>query len=231
MILDAFKFTNDLFSKNFSKFLVIVFPVYVIIFLVYSLMPPISGNEFGTTNTSFASYFLELVTNLLTFYSVILSILLIDDICKERKRPITNYFYLGVYLYIKIFVINLLTTIAVVLGLIALIIPGLYVSARLLFASYLAIIFDEGIIDSLKKSIQITQDKGWEVLVCVIAVTLPLIFIMIFVLIGPAIFLVEENINIYMAITFFVTFLFMIYITIYCYRLLINLMETSDESI
>jgi len=231
MILDAFKFTNDLFSKNFSKFLVIVFPVYVIIFLVYSLISPVPGNEFGTTNTSFTSYFLELVTNLLTFYSVILSILLIDDICKERKRSITNYFYLGVYLYIKIFVINLLTTIAVVLGLIALIIPGLYVSARLLFASYLAIIFDEGIIDSLKKSIQITQDKGWEVLVCVIAVTLPLIFIMIFVLIGPAIFLVEENINIYMAITFFVTFLFMTYITIYCYRLLIKLMETSDESI
>ena len=111
------------------------------------------------------------------------------------------------------------------------IIPGLYVSARLFFASYLAIIFDEGIIDSLKKSIQITQDKGWKVLGYVVAVAIPLIFIMIFVLIGPAIFLVEEHINIYMAITFFVTFLFMIYITIYCYRLLINLMETSDESI
>ena len=68
MILDAFKFTNDLFSKNFSKFLVIVFPVYVIIFLVYSLISPIPGNEFGTTNTSFASYFTELVTNLLTLY-------------------------------------------------------------------------------------------------------------------------------------------------------------------
>ena len=228
MILDAFKFTNNLFSNHFTKFLVIVFPVYIIIFLVYSLIPPISGNEFGTT-TAFS--FLELITNLLSLYAVILSILLIDDICKERKRSITNYFYLGAYLYIKIFVINLLTTIAVILGLIALIIPGLYVSARLFFASYLAIIFDEGIIDSLKKSIQITQDKGWKVLGYVVAVTIPLIFIMIFVLIGPAIFLVEENINIYMAITFFVTFLFMIYITIYCYRLLINLMETSDESI
>ena len=230
MILDAFKFTNNLFSNHFTKFLVIVFQVYIIIFLVYSLISPIPGNEFGTTNTSFVSYFLELVTNLLTLYAVILSILLID-ICKERKRSITNYFYLGAYLYIKIFVINLITTIAVILGLIALIIPGLYISARLFFASYLAIIFDEGIIDSLKKSIQITQDKGWKVLGYVVAVTIPLIFIMIFVLIGPAIFLVEENINIYMAITFFVTFLFMIYITIYGYRLLINLMKTSDESI
>ena len=231
MILDAFKFTNDLFLKNFSKFLVIVFPVYVIIFLVYSLMSPIPGNEFGTTNTSFASYFLELVTNLLTLYSVILSILLIDDICKERKRSITNYFYLGAYLYIKIFVINLLTTIVVILGLIAFIIPGLYVSARLFFASYLAIIFDEGIISSLNKSIQITKDKGWKVLGYIFAATIPLILILILVLSGPAIFLIEENTNIYMAITFFFTFLFMIYITIYGYRLLTNLIGTSNESI
>ena len=228
MILDAFKFTNNLFSNNFTKFLVIVFPVYAIIFLVFLLMSSIPGNEFGTT-TAFS--FLELVTNLLTLYSVILSILLIDDICKERKRSITNYFYLGAYLYIKILLINLISGIAMVFGLLALIIPGLYVSARLFFASYLAIIFDEGIINSLKKSIEITEDKGWKVLGYVLAVTIPLIFIMILALIGPAIFLIEENMNIYMAIVFFVTFLFMIYITIYGYRLLINLMETSDESI
>ena len=231
MILDAFKFTNNLFLNHFTKFLVIVFPVYVIIFLVYSLMSSIPGNEFGTTTASISSFFLELVTNLLTLYSVILSILLIDDIYKERKRLITNYFYLGTYLYIKILVINLITVIAIILGLIALIIPGLYVSARLFFASYLAIIFDEGIISSLKKSIEITQDKGWDVLGYLFAITFPLIFIMILVLIGPAIFLMEENMNIYMAITFFVTFLFMTYITIYGYRLLINLMETSDEPI
>ena len=228
MILDAFKFTNNLFSNHFTKFIVIVFPVYVIIFLVFLLMSSIPGNEFGTT-TAFS--FLELVTNLLTLYSVILSILLIDDICKERKRSITNYFYLSAYLYIKILLINLISGIAIVFGILALIIPGLYVSARLFFASYLAIIFDEGIINSLKKSIEITEDKGWKVLGYVLAVTIPLIFIMILALIGPAIFLIEENMNIYMAIVFFVTFLFMIYITIYGYRLLINLMETSDESI
>ena len=228
MILDAFKFTNNLFSNHFAKFLAVVFPVYVIIFLVYLPMSSIPENEFGTT-TAFS--FLELITNLLSLYAVILSILLIDDIYKERKRSITNYFYVAAYLYIKILLINLITVIAVFLGLIALIIPGLYVSARLFFASYLAIIFDEGIINSLKKSIEITQDKGWKLLGYVFAVTIPLIFIMILVLIGPAFLLYEENMNIYMAIVFFVTFLFMIYITIYGYRLLINLMETSDEPI
>ena len=155
MILDAFKFTNNLFLNNFTKFLTVVFPVYVIIFLVYLKMISIPGNEFGTTP---AFSFLELVINLLTLYAVIVSVLLIDDMNKERERSITNYFYLGAYLYIKILVINLITTIAVFLGLLALVLPGLYASARLFFASYLAIIFDEGIISSLNKSIQITKD-------------------------------------------------------------------------
>ena len=65
MILDAFKFTNNLFSTHFVKFIALVFPVYVIIFLVFLLMSSIPGNEFGTT-TAFS--FLELVTNLLTLY-------------------------------------------------------------------------------------------------------------------------------------------------------------------
>ena len=145
MILDAFKFTNNLFSNHFTKFLVIVFPVYVIIFLVYLQFSSIPGNEFGTTT---ASYYQEFIVNLLSLYSVILSILLIDDIYKDRKRSISNYLYLGAYLFFKILLINLITAFAIVLGIFLLILPGLYISGRLLFASYIAVIFNEGIVDS-----------------------------------------------------------------------------------
>ena len=185
-------------------------------------------DRFGTTT---AFNYQELVTNLLSMYAVILSILLIDDISNGRKRSIINYLFLGAYLYFKILVINLITALAIVLGLVLLILPGLYISARLLFANYLAIIFDKGIINSLKKSIEITQGKGWRVLGCLLAVIISFLFIMILVLAGPAAFLIEENINVYMAIVFSFSFLFTTYITIYSYRLLINLMETSDESI
>ena len=226
MILDAFKFTNNLFSNHFSKFLSVVFPVYVIIFFVYLQMSSIPGNEFGTTT---AFNYQELVTNLLSMYAVILSILLIDDICNGRKRSIINYLFLGAYLYFKILVINLITALAIVLGLVLLILPGLYISARLLFASYLAIIFDEGIVDSLKKSIELTKGKGWRVLGYLFAVVVPLIFILILVLSGPAVFLSEKNMNAYIALTFSFSFLFTVYITIYSYRLLINITKTSDE--
>ena len=228
MILDAFKFTNNLFSNHFTKFLVIVFPVYVIIFLVYLQFSSIPGNEFGTTTSS---YYQEFIVNLLSLYSVILSILLIDDIYKDRKKSISNYLYLGAYLFFKILLINLITAFAIVLGIFLLILPGLYISGRLLFASYIAVIFNEGIVNSLKKSIEITVGKGWRVLGYLLAAVIPLILIMIIVLAGPAVFLFEKNINVYMALTFSSSFFITVYITIYSYRLLINLIETSDESI
>jgi len=228
MILDAFKFTNNLFLNNFSKFLTIVFPIYVIIICVYLQMASVSGNEFGNAKT-FA--YQELIIQLLTVYSLILSILLIDDIYKERKRSISNYFYLSAYLFIKILVLYLITSLAVILGLLAFILPGLYISARLYFTSYFAIIFNEGITDSLSKSYMLTQDKGWKLLGYLLAVSIPLLFIMIFLLVGPAIVLAEQNLSAYMAITYCLTFFFMVYITIYGYRLFNNFMEPSDESV
>jgi len=228
MILDAFKFTNNLFLNNFSKFLTIVFPIYVIIICVYLQMASVPGNEFGNAKT-FA--YQELIIQLLTVYSLILSILLIDDIYKERKRSISNYFYLSAYLFIKILVLYLITSLAVILGLLAFILPGLYISARLYFTSYFAIIFNEGITDSLSKSYMLTQDKGWKLLGYLLAVSIPLLFIMIFLLVGPAIVLAEQNLSAYMAITYCLTFFFMVYITIYGYRLFNNFMEPSDESV
>ncbi|GIT61810.1 MAG: hypothetical protein Ct9H300mP20_16370 [Gammaproteobacteria bacterium] len=53
---------------------------------------------------------------------------------------------------------------------------------------------------------------------------------MILALIGPGIFLIEENMNIYMA-SFFCYLSFHDIHNYLGYRLLINLMETSDESI
>ena len=220
MILDAFKFTNNLFSNHFSKFLTVVFPVYVIIFFVYLQMSSIPGNEFGTTT---ALNYQELVINLLTVYAVILSILLIDDIFNERKRSITNYLFHGAYLYFKILVINLITAFAIVLGLVLLILPGLYISARLLFAPFLAVIANRGIIDSIKKSFELTEQRGWKVLGYILALVMPLLFIMIFILIVPGVYLIPQNMHAYMAIVFSLSFLFYVYFTIYTYRIFINL--------
>ena len=230
MILEGFKFTNSLFLDNFTKFFIVVFPIYVIQFLVYLAFGSVPGNEFGTSpsSTNIAQQFLS---NLLTLYSYALAILLIDDIFKEKSRSVSNYFYQALYFFPKIIGIGLITGILVVFGLLLFILPGLYISARLMFAPYIGLMENRPILDSVKKAYEITEGKGWKLIGYVVAVIFPIIIILITILTGFAVFLIPENINAYIAIAYLFSFLSFIYLAIYIYRLLINLNKTEDESI
>jgi len=222
MILDAFKFTNGLFLENVSKFLIIVLPVFVLQFFVYLAFASVPGNEYGTT-TSLTANGQQILTNLLGVYAMALSILLIDDIYKKRSRPISNYFTHALFLFFRIFFISLITVFSIVFGLILFILPGFYISARLLFAPFFAVVINDGILDSFKKSVEITEQRGWEVLGYILALVVPLLFILIFILIVPGMLLIPQNIHAYMAIVFSLSFLFYVYFTIYIYRIFINL--------
>ena len=230
MILEGFKFTNSLFLDNFTKFFIVVFPIYVIQFLVYLAFGSVPGNEFGTSpsSTNIAQQFLS---NLLTLYSYALAILLIDDIFKEKSRSVSNYFYQALYFFPKIIGIGLITGILVVLGFLLFILPGLYISARLMFAPYIGLMENRPILDSVKKAYEITEGKGWKLIGYVAAVIFPIIIILITILTGFAVFLIPENINAYMAIAYLFSFLSFIYLAIYIYHLLIDLNKTEDESI
>ena len=230
MILEGFKFTNSLFLDNFTKFFIVVFPIYVIQFLVYLAFGSVPGNEFGTSpsSTNFAQQFLS---NLLTFYSYALAILLIDDIFKKKSRSVSNYFYQALYFFPKIIGIGLIAGILVVLGFLLFILPGLYISARLMFAPYIGLIENRPILDSVKKAYEITEGKGWKLIGYIAAVIFPIIIILITILTGFAVFLIPVNINAYIAIAYLFSFLSFIYLAIYIYYLLINFNKTEDESI
>ena len=230
MILEGFKFTNSLFLENFTKFFIVVFPVYVMQFLVYLAFGSVPGNEFGTSS-SITNFTQQILANLLTLYSYALAILLIDDIFKEKSRSVSNYFYQALYFFPKIIGIGLITGILVVFGLLLFILPGLYISARLMFAPYIGLMENRPILDSVKKAYEITEGKGWKLIGYVVAVIFPIIIILITILTGFAVFLIPENINAYMAIAYLFSFLSFIYLSIYIYRLLIDLNKTEDESI
>ncbi len=230
MILEGFKFTNSLFLDNFTKFFIVIFPIYVIQFLVYLAFGSVPGNEFGTSSSS-TNIAQQSLSNLLTLYSYALAILLIDDIFKEKSRSVSNYFYQALYFFPKIIGIGLITGILVVFGLLLFILPGLYISARLMFAPYIGLMENRPILDSVKKAYEITEGKGWKLIGYVVAVIFPIIIILITILTGFAVFLIPENLNAYMAIAYLFSFLSFIYLSIYIYRLLIDLNKTEDESI
>ena len=229
MILDAFKFTNSLFSNNFSKFFIVVFPIYVMQFLLYLAFGTVPGNEFGTASI-LNNISQQILSNLLTIYSYALVILLIDDIYKERSRSVTNYFYQALYFFPKIFVIYLITGILFVFGIILFILPGLYLFARLTFSPYIGLIENRPILDSIKRSFEITKDKGWKILRYIVAIIFPIFVILIIILASFATFLLPDNLNAYMVIAYFGSFFSFIYLAIYIYRLLITLNITEDES-
>jgi len=230
MILDAIKFTNSLFLKHFSKFFVVVFPIYVMQFFVYLAFGSVPGNEFGTSpsSTNIAQQFLS---NLLTLYSYALVILLTNDIYKEKSRSVSSYFYQALYFFPKMFGIGLITGILVLFGFILFILPGFYLLARLLFSLYIGLIENKPILDSVKKSFEITKDQGWNLFGYIAAIMFPIILVLIVILAGFAVLLLPGNLNVYMAFGFFGSFLTFIYLAIYIYRLFINLKKIEDESI
>jgi hypothetical protein len=197
---------------------------------VYLAFGSVPGNEFGTSSSS-TNIAQQSLSNLLTLYSYALAILLIDDIFKEKSRSVSNYFYQALYFFPKIIGIGLITGILVVFGLLLFILPGLYISARLMFAPYIGLMENRPILDSVKKAYEITEGKGWKLIGYVVAVIFPIIIILITILTGFAVFLIPENINAYMAIAYLFSFLSFIYLSIYIYRLLIDLNKTEDESI
>tara|TARA_B100000949_G_scaffold195904_1_gene181287 strand:+ start:118 stop:810 length:693 start_codon:yes stop_codon:yes gene_type:complete len=230
MILDAIKFTNSLFLKHFSKFFVVVFPIYVMQFFVYLAFGSVPGNEFGTSpsSTNIAQQFLS---NLLTLYSYALVILLTNDIYKEKSRSVSSYFYQALYFFPKMFGIGLITGILVLFGFILFILPGFYLLARLMFSPYIGLIENKPILDSVKKSFEITKDQGWNLFGYIAAIMFPIILVLIVILAGFAVLLLPGNLNVYMAFGFFGSFLTFIYLAIYIYRLFINLKKIEDESI
>ena len=84
----------------------------------------------------------------------------------------------------------------------------MYVSARLLFAPFSAVLTNTGILDSVKKSFEITEERGWQILGYILAIVLPLMCVMIFILIVPGVFLIPQSMHAYMAIVFSLSFLF-----------------------
>ena len=230
MILDAIKFTNSLFLNHFSKFFVVVFPIYVMQFFVYLAFGSVPGNEFGTSpsSTNIAQQFLS---NLLTLYSYALVILLTNDIYKEKSRSVSSYFYQALYFFPKMFGIGLITGILVLFGFILFILPGFYLLARLMFSPYIGLIENKPILDSVKKSFEITKDQGWNLFGYIAAIMFPIILVLIVILAGFAVLLLPGNLNVYMAFGFFGSFLTFIYLAIYIYHLFINLNKAEDESI
>lgn len=152
--VDLLKEAWELIKKNVN-----IFAALVGVYLVYYLIQiPFKGNSsYGYYDP--ASGLVSLLFTAIGLVLEIGAINLILHIVDGKKAEIKDlYSYPNLVMkVIKVFVSSILTGLAVVLGLILLIIPGIYIAVRLQFAMFYIVDKDAGIMDALKMSWNLTK--------------------------------------------------------------------------
>jgi uncharacterized membrane protein YhdT len=103
---------------------------------------------------------------LLSLISLFLGLIIVKmvyDIVKNNKVSLSETISLLARKFIFVFIAYILYSLILILGLIALIIPGIFFSVKFVFVIYLILLNNEKIIDSFKKSWQITKGHWWGI--------------------------------------------------------------------
>lgn len=99
----------------------------------------------------------------------LVSLFLILIICKmvydavKSNVSISEAVNLSARKFVFIFIALILYSLIVLMGFIALIIPGIFLSIKFVFVTYFILLNNEKIIDSFKKSWQITKGNWWRI--------------------------------------------------------------------
>jgi hypothetical protein len=104
-----------------------------------------------------------LISSVISFFLSSIIIIMIYDVVKNNRVSLSEAINLLIRRFIFILIGCILYYIVVILGLIALIIPGIFFFIKFGFINYLILLDNERIINSFKKSWQITQGNWWRI--------------------------------------------------------------------
>lgn len=120
-------------------------------------------------NLQFATIFFALIS---MFLGLIAS-KLIYDVIKNNEASLSQAILLSLKRFPFVFIGGILYFLIFGIGFIALIIPGIFLFIKFLFYSYLILLNNEKIINSFKRSWQITKGNWWKIFILFLIFTLP----------------------------------------------------------
>lgn len=144
---DKIKEAWPLYKENFGMFILMV----IISFVTQSL-----GNE-----KHLFLAFVSFIVSILVSYVWIRSIINLVD--KKEFKPFEKESFPSISQYWNFLKTVFLSTLVIIVGVIFLIIPGLYLSGRLMFASYISVEKNQGARKSIRESWDMTKDFGWKI--------------------------------------------------------------------
>jgi hypothetical protein len=91
-------------------------------------------------------------------------ILLISKIVSGEERSVKECLLVGLACWINLLFVNIISSLLIILGLIAFIIPGLIVFARLSLAEFNVVLERQSPIDALVRSSRVTKRFTWQII-------------------------------------------------------------------
>lgn len=152
----AIAFGWEVTKKNFWFF----FGLLIIVFLVQNVPESLAKSlQKSSLSLSLFIRFISFIVNTIVSIGLVkVSLKLYGDTDKPRFTDLFSYYDL----FFKYFLANLLFILAVCVGLILLIVPGLILLIRCQLYNYLIVDKGMGPIESLKKSFAMTRGNGWN---------------------------------------------------------------------
>lgn len=202
MILDGFKFSISFLKDNFSKLLLIVSLPFILELLINSI-----SALYLTNANSFTGFIFGLLTLLIQTWAQCMLIFYIHN--QATNRSISEVSIYTLYKLPLIILWGLFVALLVALGLLLLIIPGIYIALRYSFYTFEILLSQKKSSDSFKDTFAMTNGKAIQIFLYF----LPPLFIAI--LLTVVIFSYVEI----MIISLLYNYVLIIFFTIYTYYL------------
>ncbi|MCB9819301.1 hypothetical protein H6789_01135 [Candidatus Nomurabacteria bacterium] len=156
--IQLFKNSLSIVGANFSLFLtILLIPIIVSFFTALFAPNPATG-----VMVTYESVIYMILMVIYVIISILMSIALILAINNNSLTAKDAYTQAMTYFW-KYVGLSILMTIILMVGFLLLIIPGIILSVWFAFATYVLILENGGIVDSLKKSREYVRGKWWGV--------------------------------------------------------------------
>ena len=224
MILEAIKFSNHFFLENFFR----ISYVCAIPILFLSVVPLFIDLTF-LNNKGIGVAFFQFIYLLLQLLLTSVTMLLINDLNYNRSQAIANYFFKSLFFVPTLLLTYIFVGVAMLLGFLLLILPGIYLLGRFLFVPYVVVLEKKKFYEALNTAQGYGSKNAW-----ILGSTVFLIYsLFIFLFFALGIFPVEptktSSSPLSLFFVYLLSFVFQIYLNIFIYSLLLNEREIEKE--
>ena len=169
-----------IFYQNISGIWNVLFPLIIPLSILGFVLPQYVPPE----NTL---YWVPLGADVI-FYPIIQGavIFYISSVISGKAYSRTDCYHLALKFWLPMFGVYTIGSMAVVLGVILLVIPGFIVYARLMFSEFFCLLDEQDSVDAIKSSWEQTKEYQWQLLVG---------FALIFIFIGMPLWILEKTIE------------------------------------